>query len=94
MDKNAIVVTALNPLIGYAAGAALVKQALTKNVSIRELALEQAEAGILNHIAEDRPVKQEEIEAALRSPQLSLFLFQFADYADTGQVPRQKEQVV
>jgi len=39
-------------------------------------------------------IPEEEIEAALRSPQLSLFLFQFADYADTGQAPRHKEQVV
>jgi F420-non-reducing hydrogenase small subunit len=39
-------------------------------------------------------IPEEEIEAALRSPQLSLFLFQFADYADTGQAPRQKEQMV
>jgi len=39
-------------------------------------------------------IPEEEIEAALRSPQLSLFLFQFADYADAGQAPRQKEQVV
>jgi fumarate hydratase class II len=65
LDKNAIVVTALNPLIGYAAGAALVKQALARDVSIRELALEQAETGDLNHIAEDRPVRPEEVEAAL-----------------------------
>lgn len=39
-------------------------------------------------------IPEEEIEAALRSPQLSLFLFQFADYAHTGQAPRHKEQVV
>lgn len=39
-------------------------------------------------------IPEEEIEAALRSPQLSLFLFQFADYAGTGQVPRHKDQVV
>jgi F420-non-reducing hydrogenase small subunit len=39
-------------------------------------------------------IPDEEIEAALRSPQLSLFLFQFADYADVGQVPRDKDQVV
>jgi F420-non-reducing hydrogenase small subunit len=39
-------------------------------------------------------VPADEIEAALRSPQLSLFLFQFADYADVGQQPRQKEQVI
>ena len=39
-------------------------------------------------------IPEEEIEAALRSPQLSLFLFQFADYAHAGQAPRHKEQVV
>jgi hypothetical protein len=39
-------------------------------------------------------IPSEEIEAALRSPQLSLFLSQFADYADAGQTPREKEQVV
>lgn len=65
LDKNAIVVTALNPLIGYAAGAALVKQALAKNVSIRELASEQAKAGDLLHVAEERPVSPEEVESAL-----------------------------
>jgi F420-non-reducing hydrogenase small subunit len=39
-------------------------------------------------------VPPEEIEAALRSPQLSLFLFQFADYAGAGQATRDKDQVV
>jgi F420-non-reducing hydrogenase small subunit len=39
-------------------------------------------------------IEPAEIEAALRSTQLSLFLFQFADYADVGQQPRQKEQVI
>ncbi len=39
-------------------------------------------------------IPEEEIETALRSPQLSLFLFQFADYAEAGQAPRHKEQVV
>ena len=39
-------------------------------------------------------IPDEEIDAALRSPQLSLFLFQFADYAGAGQTPRHKEQVV
>ena len=39
-------------------------------------------------------IPEEEIEGALRSPQLALFLFQFADYAGTGQKPRHKEQVV
>ncbi len=34
-----------------------------------------------------------EIDAALRSPQLSLFLFQFSDYAGGDRPPRQKEKV-
>src|SRR5215207_2670783 len=36
LAKNAIVVTALNPVIGYSQGAALVKEALANNASIRE----------------------------------------------------------
>ena len=35
-----------------------------------------------------------DINAGLRSPQLALFLFQFADYAGTGRVSRPKEKVV
>jgi len=65
LEKNAIVVTALNPVIGYAAGAALVKEALARNVAIREVALEKVEAGTLRHAREDRMVQAEEIEAAL-----------------------------
>jgi fumarate hydratase class II len=65
LDKNAILVTALNPLIGYTVGAALVKQALANNISIRELAMEQAKSGELQHVSEDRPVSSEEVEKAL-----------------------------
>jgi F420-non-reducing hydrogenase small subunit len=39
-------------------------------------------------------VPDEEISEALRSPQLSMFIFQFADYAEIGQAPRVKEKVV
>ena len=39
-------------------------------------------------------IPPEEIEAALRSPQLALFLFQFADYAGTGRPPRPKEKML
>jgi F420-non-reducing hydrogenase small subunit len=46
---------------------------------------------VFEHLTDIPP---DEIEAALRSPQLSLFLFQFADYAGAGQVPRHKDQVV
>ncbi len=65
LSRNAIIVTALNPLIGYSQGAALVKEALACNASIRDLAVEKARAGALKHRDEDRPVKVEEIEAAL-----------------------------
>lgn len=65
LSKNAIVVTALNPLIGYTQGAALVKEALAKDASILELAIERARAGGLKHRDEDRPVTEAEIRTAL-----------------------------
>lgn len=65
LAKNAIIVTALNPVIGYSQGAALVKEAMSLNASIKELAIEKAKAGLLKHRDEDRPVKPEEIESAL-----------------------------
>lgn len=65
LAKNAIIVTALNPVIGYAQGAALVKEAVANNASIKELALEKAKAGGLKHRDEDRPVRPDEIEEAL-----------------------------
>jgi len=36
----------------------------------------------------------EELDAALRSPQLALFLFQFLDYAGTSRPPRRKEKLL
>src|SRR5512138_2941079 len=65
LAKNAIVVTALNPVIGYAQGAALVKESLKRDVAIREVAVEKAKAGQLKHRDNDQPVSAEEIEAAL-----------------------------
>jgi fumarate hydratase class II len=65
LAKNAIVVTALNPLIGYAQGAALVKEALKRDLTIREVAVEKARVGALKHRDQDRPVTVEEIEAVL-----------------------------
>jgi fumarate hydratase class II len=65
LAKNTILVTALNPLIGYSQGAALVKEALKRNASIKDVALEQAESGKLKHRDEDRLVTTDEIEAAL-----------------------------
>jgi aspartate ammonia-lyase len=65
LAKNAIVVTALNPVIGYAQGAALVKEALKKDMAIRDLAIEKARAGQLKHRGNGNPVGVEEIEHAL-----------------------------
>ena len=65
LEKNAIVVTALNPLIGYAAGAKLVKEALASERTVRQLAVQKAAAGELRHRDLERPVSVEEIEAAL-----------------------------
>jgi len=65
LAKNAIVVTALNPLIGYAQGAALVKEASVRGLTIRQVAVEKARAGALKHRGDDRPVTIEEVEAAL-----------------------------
>ncbi len=65
LAKNAIVVTALNPLIGYAAGAALVKEALARNLTVQEVALEKVAMGKLDHRDEERPVTAAEIETAL-----------------------------
>jgi fumarate hydratase class II len=65
LAKNAIVVTALNPVIGYAQGASLVKEALKRDMAIRDLAVEKARAGLLKHRDNDHPVSAEEIEHAL-----------------------------
>ena len=65
LARNAILVTALNPLIGYSQGAALVKDALSQGASIRDLAVQRARAGQLRHRDDDRAVTAEEIENAL-----------------------------
>ncbi len=65
LAKNAIVVTALNPLIGYSAGAQLVKEALARQITITELAVEKARAGELHHLEEDRLVQEDEIIRAM-----------------------------
>jgi len=47
LSRNTILVTAMNPIIGYAAGAALVKEALKRDLTIQEVALEKARQGAL-----------------------------------------------
>ena len=65
LAKNAIVVTALNPIIGYAQGAELVKEATRRNMAIREVAVQKAKEGLLKHRDNDKPVNVDEIENAL-----------------------------
>jgi fumarate hydratase class II len=62
---NPIVVTALNPLIGYSQGAELVKEVAARGLTIYAIAVEKAKAGTLKHVGGDRLVTSEEIEAAL-----------------------------
>jgi fumarate hydratase class II len=65
LARNAIVVTALNPIIGYAQGAELVKEAIRRNVAIRDVAVEKTKAGLLKHRDNGNPVSVDEIEHAL-----------------------------
>jgi fumarate hydratase class II len=58
-------VTALNPLLGYAEGAKLVKESTERGITVRELAIGLARRGELNHIQDGRTINPEEIEAAL-----------------------------
>ncbi len=65
LEKNAIVVTALNPLIGYSKGAELVKEALSRNETVGTVAREKVQSKSLMHVGEDRPLTEEELEMAL-----------------------------
>ncbi len=65
LAKNAILVTALNPLIGYAKGAEIAKAAMARNATIREIALEKIQQGELLHKDNGKPVTVEEIDAIL-----------------------------
>jgi fumarate hydratase class II len=65
LAKNAIVATALNPLIGYLSAAELVKDAMKRNLAIRDVAAERIERGALTHQDSDKPVTLAEIDALL-----------------------------
>jgi fumarate hydratase class II len=64
LAKNAIVVTALNPVIGYQAGAELVKDAMKRNATIREVAAERIDAGTLTK-KDGSPITLTEVDAVL-----------------------------
>lgn len=61
LEHNPILVTALNPLIGYANGASLVKEALDRNLTIRELAMEKARAGNLYRQGTNHSITEDEL---------------------------------
>jgi aspartate ammonia-lyase len=65
LGKNAIVATALNPLIGYLKAAELVKEAMQRNATIREVAAERIAAGDLTHKDTGRPISLAEVDARL-----------------------------
>jgi fumarate hydratase class II len=65
LAKNAILVTALNPLIGYAKGAEIAKTAMARDATIRAVALEMIQAGELVNKDTGQPVAIEEIDAIL-----------------------------
>ena len=65
LEKNAIVVTALNPLIGYSQGAELVKEALKHNATVGSVARGKVQSETLMHVGEDRPLTEEELDTAL-----------------------------
>jgi fumarate hydratase, class II len=65
LESNAIIVTALNPIIGYSSGAKLVKEALASGKTVRQVAVDHAAAGDLIHRDTGSQVSAAEIEAAL-----------------------------
>jgi len=65
LAKNAIVATALNPLIGYLQAAELVKEAMKRNITIREVAAERIAAGALKHKDTGQPVALADVDAIL-----------------------------
>jgi fumarate hydratase class II len=62
LDRNPILVTALNPILGYAVGAVLVKEANLRGLTIREVALEKARQNGLHHRETGEPITPEQIE--------------------------------
>lgn len=65
LGKNVIIVTALNPIIGYLEGAAIAKEAMARNLSVREVAADQVRQGKLKHVNTGAPVTLAEIDAVL-----------------------------
>jgi len=67
LEKNAIIVTVLNPIIGYEAGARLVKEAISRDVSVKQIALEEITSGRLISLKDGKPVSEHDILVALEN---------------------------
>lgn len=65
LARNTILITALNPIIGYNAGAGLVKDAFQNNLTIQEVALEKARRGELRRVDGSKAVTEEEVTRTL-----------------------------
>jgi fumarate hydratase class II len=65
LARNPIVATALNPLVGYLVGAELVKEAMKRNLTIREVAAERIANGELKHKDTGATLTMADIDAVL-----------------------------
>jgi len=66
LSRNSILITALNPMIGYQAGAELVKEAARRDLPIRQVAVEKARLGLLHSLIDGRTISAEEIESVFQ----------------------------
>jgi fumarate hydratase class II len=66
LSRNSILITALNPLIGYRAGAELVKEAARRDLPIRQVAVEKARQGLLHNLLDGKPISVDEIEGVFQ----------------------------
>jgi fumarate hydratase class II len=66
LSLNSTLITALNPLIGYRAGAELVKEAALRNLPIRQVAVEKARQGLLLNLLDGKPISVDEIEGVFQ----------------------------
>lgn len=65
LGKNVIIVTALNPLIGYLEGAKIAKEAMRRNMSVRDVAAEMIARGELKNKDTGQDVSLADVDAVL-----------------------------
>ena len=65
LAKNVVIVTALNPVLGYNEGAKLAKEATARNTTLRAVALEKIQKGELKHKDDGHALTIQEIDAVL-----------------------------